>query len=214
MRTNGEYIAEINSRSTYEGDFLADIREKARAEGIPVMLPATSQFLSTIVKLNCPKNILEIGTAVGYSGSLMLKHSHKQSRLTTIEMCDESIAKARKNFKAQNFENRVRIFQGDASEIIPLMSGKFDFIFLDGPKSRYYEYYPYLKNMLVKGGVLVSDNVLFRDLISGEKKAHKRMNTIVFHMREFLDKLTKDDDFQTSVYDVGDGMAISIKVKG
>ena len=213
MKTE-EYIEKLNEISPFEGEFLRKIREEARADGIPVMLRETSQFLTMLIKAKSPKNFLEVGTAVGYSGSIMLKYGDKESRLTTLEIEEDSIARAKKNFKALNFEHRVRIFNGDASEIIPVMSGKFDFIFLDGPKSKYYEYYPYLKKMLVKGGVLVADNVLFRNLVSGAIKPHHRVNTIVKNMREFLDNLVADEDFLTTIYNIGDGLSVSIKIKG
>ncbi len=213
MKTE-DYIVKLNKISPFEGEFLERIREEARADGIPVMLRETSQFLAMLIKAKAPKNFLEIGTAVGYSGSIMLKFGDSESKLTTLEIEEDSIARAKDNFKSQNYEYRVRIFSGDASEIIPVMSGKFDFIFLDGPKSKYYEYYPYLKKMLVSGGVLVADNVLFRDLISGAIKPHHRVQTIVNNMREFLDNLVADEDFLTTIYNIGDGLSVSIKIKG
>ena len=213
MKTE-DYIVKLNKISPFEGVFLERIREEARADGIPVMLRETSQFLAMLIKAKAPKNFLEIGTAVGYSGSIMLKFGDSESKLTTLEIEEDSIARAKDNFKSQNYEHRVRIFSGDASEIIPVMSGKFDFIFLDGPKSKYYEYYPYLKKMLVSGGILVADNVLFRDLISGAIKPHHRVQTIVNNMREFLDNLVADEDFLTTIYNIGDGLSVSIKIKG
>ncbi len=205
-----EYLSLLNGRCDFEGEFLKNQREKARARGVPVMLEDTARFLANIIELKKPKNILEIGMAVGYSGSLMLRHTVKECKLTTIEIDEVSLKTAKDNFKAQGLTERVRIFQGDAGEIIPLMSGKFDFIFVDGPKSKYIQYLPNIMNMLSPQGVIVSDNVLFRDLISGEVKAHKRMNTIVRFMREYLDEITTNDKLFTQVYDVGDGVAVSV----
>lgn len=208
-----DYLDSLNNKINFETGFLNRLRVEARAEGVPVMLRETSQLLTTLISMKKPKNILEIGTAVGYSGSIMLKYSDKKSRLTTIDLNESHLERAKKNFKSQNFYERVRIFTGDATEIIPVMSGKFDFIFVDGPKSRYDEFFPYLKKMLIPGGVLVCDNVLFRDMVSGKEKTPHRMNTIVSNMRQFLDDLSKDKDFITDILDIGDGVSISVKLK-
>lgn len=214
MKGNEEFLSALNEKCNFEGSFLSALRQNARSEGIPVMLKDTSQFIAMLVKSKAPKNILEIGTAVGYSGSILLKHSDKDSMLTTIEVDEESVAKAKKNFNSQNFLHRVRIFQGNASEIIPVMSGRFDFIFVDGPKAKYNEFFPYLKKMLVSNGMIVCDNVLFRNMVSGKSETPKRMMSIVNNMRDFLTDLTNDEDFLTAIYDIGDGVSVSIKVKG
>ncbi len=205
------FIEKLNIADNFEGEFLESLRISARDEGIPVMLPVSSKLLAAIVVLKKPEKILEIGTAVGYSGSIMLKNAAKNCILTTIEIEESSFLRAKNTFEKEGFSKKVNMHLGDAVEIIPMMSGKFDFILCDGPKSRYLEFYPYLKKMLVSGGVLFCDNVLFRDYISGEVKNPHRMQTIVNNMRDFLDVVTKDPDFTTSVISVGDGITISVK---
>ncbi|MEG2002743.1 MAG: O-methyltransferase [Clostridia bacterium] len=214
MKESEEFVSSLNSKCNFEGQFLKNLRENSRQDGIPVMLRDTSQFLAMLVKSKAPKNILEIGTAVGYSGSILLKYAGVDARLTTIEVDEESIEKAKKNFNSQNFYQRVRIFQGDSTEIIPVMSGKFDFIFVDGPKSQYNTYLPYLKKMLTSNGMMVCDNVLFRDMVAGKNEIPKRMVSMINNMRDFLNVLTADEDFLTSVYNIGDGVSVSIKIKG
>lgn len=213
MKESEEFVDTLNLKSNFEGQFLKTLRESSRQIGIPVMLRETSQFLAMLAKSKSPKNILEIGTAVGYSGSILLKYSDRESNLTTIEVDEESIEKAKKNFKAQNYFNRVRIFQGNSSEIIPVMSGKFDFIFVDGPKGQYNSYLPFLKKMLTQNGIIVCDNVLFHDLVAGKNDVPKRMGTLVSNMRDFLKTLTDDEDFLTQVFEIGDGVSVSIKLK-
>lgn len=211
MGTHEKYIESVNTADDFEGEYLQSLRVSAREEGIPVMLPETSKFLATMVTMTKPETILEIGTAVGYSGSIMLKNAKENARLTTIEIEESSANRAKDTFKREGFSERVTLHLGDAEEIIPMMSGKYDFILCDGPKSRYLEFYPYLKKMLRSGGVLFCDNVLFRDYISGEVKNPHRMQTIVNNMRDFLDVLSKDTDFTTTLIDVGDGVTLSVK---
>lgn len=211
MGAQKKYIESVNTADDFEGNHLQSLRMAAREEGIPVMLPETSKLLATVVSMKKPENILEIGTAVGYSGSIMLKNAKENARLTTIEIEESSANRAKETFKKEGFSDRVTLHLGDAEEIIPMMSGSYDFILCDGPKSRYLEFYPYLKKMLRSGGVIFCDNVLFRDYISGEVKNPHRMQTIVNNMRDFLDVLSKDTDFTTTLLDVGDGVTVSVK---
>ncbi len=208
---NQEYIENFIDNVSFQGDFLEEMRRKARERNIPVMLKDTAVMLSAMVRSIKPKKILEIGTAIGYSGSLMLFSAPADATLVTLEKMEESRAEALANFEKFGQIERVKCYLGDCTEIIPQMSGEFDFILLDGPKSKYLEMYPYLKDMLKTGGMLFSDNVLFRDLVSGEKKHTHRKNTIVRNMREFLDMVSKDEEMVSTLLDIGDGIMLSIK---
>ncbi|MFI3167938.1 MAG: O-methyltransferase [Bacillota bacterium] len=208
---NQEYIDNFINNVSFQGDFLEEMRKDARERNIPVMLKDTAVMLATQVRSIKPKKILEIGTAIGYSGSLMMFSAPPDATLVTLEKMEESREEAIANFTKFGQINRVKCYLGDCTEIIPQMSGEFDFILLDGPKSKYLEMYPYLKDMLKSGGMLFSDNVLFRDLISGEKKHTHRKNTIVRNMREFLDMVSKDKDMVSTLLDIGDGIMLSIK---
>ena len=211
---NTKFLDLLNEASDFEGKFLENLRISSREKGIPVMLKEGAKYLAMTVAQNSPKNILEIGTAVGYSGSLMLKYADSDAFLTTIEIDEKSVEVAKANFLEQGLLQKVRIFEGDAEDIVPLMSGTFDFVLIDGPKSRYLEFYPYVKKMLKVGGILFCDNVLFRDFVSGEKKNPHRMQTIVNNMRSFLEVIAKDEDFITNVLDIGDGICVSVKLRG
>ena len=113
-----------------------------------------------------------------------------------------------RNFEKHNYTNKVTCHFGDAGDIIRFLDGKFDFIFLDGPKARYYDYLPELLRLLAPGGVLFADNVLFRGLVECEKPPH-RDNTIVRNLRAFIDILTQDKSYTTSLIDAGDGILIA-----
>lgn len=210
--SNADFVAKLNAKNTnFENEYQKTLRESARSEGIPVMLAETSKLLATIISAKKPVNILEIGTAVGYSGSIMLSFAEKESRLTTIEIDEKNAIRAKETFEKLGFFERVTLHIGDAEEIVPLLSGSFDFILCDGPKSRYLEFYPYLKKLLKSGGVLFCDNVLFRDYVSGEVKNPHRMQTIVNNMRDFLKTLCADDEFIATVLEIGDGVSIATK---
>ena len=156
-----------------------------------------------------PKNILEIGTAVGLSGVAMLS-TLPTARLTTIELEEERYMEAKGNFEKFGFQNRVNAYLGDAGEILSMMDGEFDFVFLDGPKAQYEKYLFDLKRLMKKGAVLFADDVLLYGWVSGVEPTPKKRHSIVDKIRSYLENVTNDKDFITSVLDIGDGVALSV----
>ena len=113
-------------------------------------------------------------------------------------------------FKKFGVEEHVTAHLGDAGEILPMMSGEYDFIFLDGPKAQYEKYLPDLKRLLKKGGTLFSDDVLLYGWVDGREPTPWKRHVIVDKLRSYLRTISSDKDFSTSVLDVGDGVAISV----
>lgn len=157
-----------------------------------------------------PKKILEIGTAVGVSAAAMLKVC-PNTRLTTIEIDEERYTEAKKNLAELGLSERVTCHLGDAGEILAMMDAKYDFVFLDGPKAQYPKYMSELKRMLNKGGVVFADDVLLFGWVSGQTATPEKHTVFVKKMRDYLKELTEDKDFTTSVIDVGNGVALSVK---
>ena len=164
------------------------------------------------VKEKQPKKILEIGVNRGLSGIAMLLNVSGAS-LTGIEIDEDKIAIAKGNYKDFGISNRTKIFCGDASEIIPVLTGEYDFIFLDGPKGHYYEYLPHLLSVLSVGGVLFADNVLFRGYVGDKVKTPHRFATTKHSMENFLKAVTSDENLKTEIIDIEDGLSITEKLK-
>ena len=188
---------------------LSKKRADALSRGIPVADDETLQFLLVTLRMAKPLKILEIGTAVGLSGVAMLQ-ACKNATLTTMELEEERYLEAKENFKAFGVENRVSAYLGDAGEILAMMDGQYDFVFLDGPKAQYEKYLFDIKRLLRRGGTLFSDDVLLYGWVSGEEPAPQKRHSIVEKIRAYLDTLTNDKDFITSVLNVGDGVALSV----
>ncbi len=188
-------------------------RAQAKAAGIPVADDLTLQYLLVLLRAAQPKKILEIGTAVGLSGSAALL-ALPNARLTTIEIEEDSYLRAKENFAFFGVENRVNAYLGDAGEIIAAMpremNGTFDFIFLDGPKAQYLKYLPDLKRLLRKGGALFSDDVLLYGWVDGEAPHKRRM--LIEKLREYLSAICADEELTTSILNIGDGVAVSVKL--
>ncbi len=188
------------------------LREQAKENGEPVLRNESFNILLKNVKKYKPKKILEIGVNLGYSGIAMLLSSG-ESILTGIEIDEEKIVKAKENYKIFGVDSRAKIFQGDASEIIPVLTGSYDFIFLDGPKGHYYEYLPHLLSVLNVNGVLFADNVLFRGYVGDKVKTPHRFATTKHSMENFLNSITTNKDLQTEIIDIEDGLSITKKIR-
>ena len=188
---------------------LAARRAEALARGIPVADEETLNFLLLTLEMYKPERILEIGTAVGLSGVAMLQ-TLPNAKLTTIELEEERYEEAKQNFADFGVETRVNAYLGDAGEILAMMDGQFDFVFLDGPKAQYEKYLFDLKRLMQKGAVLFSDDVLLYGWVSGVEPTPQKRRSIVEKIRSYLQTLTADEDFRTSVLDVGDGVALSV----
>lgn len=184
-------------------------RADALARGIPVADDETLHFLLVTLTAVKPLRILEIGTAVGLSSVAML-YACKNARLTTIELEEERYLEAKKNFEKFGVAERVTAHLGDAGEILSMMDGQFDFVFLDGPKAQYEKYLFDLKRLMKKGATLFADDVLLYGWVSGEEPTPQKRHSIVDKIRSYLHTVTSDEDFITSVLDVGDGVALSV----
>ncbi|MBR1974558.1 MAG: O-methyltransferase [Clostridia bacterium] len=184
-------------------------RKAALDRGIPVADDETLQFLLVTLEAVKPVRILEIGTAVGLSSVAML-YACENARLTTIELEEDRYLEAKQNFADFGVSERVNAHLGDAGEILAMMDGEFDFVFLDGPKAQYEKYLFDLKRLMKKGAVLFADDVLLYGWVSGEEPTPQKRHSIVDKIRSYLETVTADKDFITSVLNVGDGVALSV----
>ena len=192
---------------------LQELEKFARERYIPVMLDDTKELLFATVKDRQPRRILEIGTAIGYSGIVMLSAS-PSATLNTIELDEHTAELARANFAQFGLSSRVNVFVGDARQIVPQLTGSYDFIFLDGPKGQYEVFFPFLTDLLEVGGTLVCDNVLYKGLVEHvpDNKRHKHI-TVARNMRAFLDDVTTNERYSTTLHRIGDGVTVSVKLK-
>ena len=188
---------------------IATLRADALSRGIPVADDETLNYLLVTLKALRPRRILEIGTAVGLSAAAML-YACPEATVTTMELDEDRYLEAKQNFKKLGVESRVNSYLGDAFEILTMMDGEFDFVFLDGPKAQYEKYLYDIKRLLKKGGVLFSDDVLLYGWVSGEEETPQKRRSIVEKIRSYLQVITADTDFHTSVINIGDGVALSV----
>ncbi|MBQ9790786.1 MAG: O-methyltransferase [Clostridia bacterium] len=191
-------------------------KDFAVRRGVPIIRDSSHELLRELVKKHNPKHILEIGTAVGYSGITMLENC--SADLVTVEKLEECATEAVHNFKEAGFENRVDVHLDDCSNFVTelLMDEnnleKFDFVFLDGPKAQYLNLLPSLQALLAPNGILVADNVLFRGYVENPKIAPKRFRTIWQRLRRFIEYVFTSGDFvDAELYRIEDGVLVARK---
>ena len=195
-----EFLSRLNPE-------LLKLRESAKQGRDPTCADETLEYILTLCEERNPKRILEIGCAEGLTSCAML--SVTNATLTAIELDAGRAATARKHFSEFGFSDRVTFHEGSAGEILPMLEGAYDLIFLDGPKVQYKRYLPDCKRLLKSGGVLFSDDVLLFGWVRGEPPKKRRM--LVEHIREYLQTLEADPEFETEILELGEGLAVSTK---
>lgn len=194
-------------------DWLAGLERRAAADGIPIVRKQTQSLLRMLLVLKKPERILEIGTAVGFSALFMSEYAPAGCRITTIEKYEKRIPAARENFRQAGRDDRIVLVEGDAGEILPELTGGYDFIFMDGAKGQYIHFLPDVLRLLNAGGILVSDNVLHGgDILESRFAVTRRDRTIHARMRAYLYELKHNRELETVILTAGDGTAVSVKI--
>ncbi len=207
-------VSYIHSLEREDSPVCMEIAREARAAGIPVVRKETASLLKTLVALKRPKQILEVGTAVGYSALLMCQVMPSDCTITTIEKYEKRIPEARRNFARAGESDRIRLIEGDAAEVLSGLDGPYDFIFMDAAKGQYVHFLPLALKLLPPGGLLVSDNVLQDgDVIESRYAVTRRNRTIHTRMREYLYRLKHMEELETAIVPIGDGVTISTRVR-
>lgn len=194
---------------------LRKIEKEAIAEYVPIIKKPTQSLLRFLLQMKKPLQILEVGTAVGFSSGYMSYYTDENCKITTIEKVPKRIAKAKENYKTLVTANKIQLLEGDAAEVLHHLVAeekKYDFIFMDAAKGQYLNFLPDILELLKIDGTLLSDNVLQDGDVAESRYAITRRNrTIHYRMREYLYTLTHSEQFETIVLPIGDGVTISIK---
>lgn len=179
----------------------------AKENNIPIMQKDGILYLTKYIKDNNIKNILEIGSAIGYS-AIMMANVNKNIHITTIEKDKERYNQAVENIKKYNPYNQINIIYGDAVDIN--ITDKYDLIFIDAAKGKNILFFEKFKNNLTKDGTIITDNLSFHGLVEDESKIKtKNQKGIVNKIKNFIEFLDTNQEFITTYVPVGDKIAIS-----
>ena len=211
MITNLKVLEYLDIISPVNSQTVEEIRSVAKKNYIPIIKRDTENLLKFVLKMQNPKSILEIGCAVGYSAIIMLENS--DADIVTVEKMPERVEEAKKNIKYANLEDRAKIIEGDAGEILERLvneNKKFDLIFMDAAKAQYINWLPTVKALLKDNGMIFSDNCLQEgDLLESSFAIRKRDKTIHKRMRDYIYLLLHDEDLESWIFSIGDGVLLS-----
>ncbi len=215
MIVNERITAYINSLEQPGSAVSEQIKKEALADRVPIIRSETASLLKFFVSFAKPMQILEVGTAVGYSAIIMSEAMPEGAAITTIEKYEPRIPVARENFRRAGKEQAITLLEGDAMEWLSRLSGPYDLIFMDAAKGQYIHFFPEIMRLLGDGGLLISDNIFQDgDIMESRFAVTRRNRTIHSRMREYLYTLKHTEGLVTSLIPIGDGVAVSTKKKG
>ena len=192
---------------------LFKIKQKALEEHIPIIMDDTLEVIAKILMEKKPEKILEIGTAVGYSAICFSEYLKENGRIDTIERDEQREAEARENIKKVGVEDKIKLYEGDAVKILPTLNEKYDVVFIDAAKGKYPFFLEQALRMLKDDGIILADNILYKGYVMSDYNKHKQ-RTAVTHLRQYIKEITENPELETQILEVGDGLAISKKIKG
>lgn len=203
----------IMSLSSYEDEDMMRLKKYAVENNVPIIRDETRDFLRLIINIKNIENILEIGTAIAYS-TLVMHKANAKANIFTIENYNKRIRDAKNNIAKYFNEDKITLIEEDAGVYLKECTKNefFDLVFLDAAKGQYINWLSDIKRVMKKGGILIADNI-FKDgeILESKFLIKKRDRTIHKRMRDFLYQIKHDENFITYIYNLGDGVSISIK---
>mgnify|MGYP001851958333 FL=1 len=187
---------------------LDKIKNRALEEHIPIIMDDTLQTIRKYLENKKVDRFLEIGTAVGYSAICFTEFLSDNGRIDTIERDKERVKEAKINIKNMNLENTIRIYEGDALEILPELNEKYDVIFIDAAKGKYPFFLNQSLRLINQDGIIFADNILYKGYVMSDYNKHKQ-RTAVRNLREYIKEVSENPNLKTEILEVGDGLAVS-----
>ena len=190
-------------------DLLQEMEAYARRHAVPIINEHGREVFCRVLREARPHRVLEIGTAIGYSALLTAAGGAPDVEITTLEQDTDRVQTAAGYIARSPYAGRIHIGQGDAGKLLADLPAGFDFVFIDAAKGQYPDYWRKIQPLLSSAAVVVADNVLFRGYVRSQEKPPRRYKTIVKRLREYLELVQTTPGFVTSVYENGDGLAVS-----
>lgn len=187
---------------------LEKIKQKALEDQIPIIMDDTLAVMEKYLLEIKPEKILEIGTAIGYSAMCFTKFLAEKGCIDTIEREEERVKEAKENIKKVGVGDKIRIYEGDAVEILPTLHEKYDAVFIDAAKGKYPFFLKESLRMIKPNGIIFADNILYKGYVMSDYNKHKQ-RTAVRNLREYLKEVSENPNLETEILEVGDGLAVS-----
>lgn len=208
---------QVENKELYQAELLniklneyqKQMREYALNNHVPIMQDEGIAFLIMLLEIKKPQRILEIGTAIGYSSSVMAFNSN--AHIDTIERDPKMIALCKENHQKLGISDRVSLIEGDALFVFnDLKENKYDFIFIDAAKAQYIKFFEMYGTLLSDNGIILSDNLYFHDLLFTDIN-NRDLRQLVKKVKKYNDFLMNHPHFKTHIFKIGDGVGVSTK---
>ena len=186
------------------------IKQYAEDNNVPIMLQEGIDFLTTYILKNHVKNILEIGTAIGYS-AIMMALVDSDVKVTTIERDEVRYLEALKNVKSLGLEDRITLIYNDAFNV--KLEETFDLIFIDAAKAQSIKFFEMFERNLNRNGAIITDNLKFHGYVdqNEDEIKSKNLKALIRKIKDYINYLKNNEKYKTEFYDVGDGISVSVK---
>lgn len=183
------------------------LEEYAKENNIPIMERDGIEFMLKYIQENDIQNILEIGTAIGYS-AIRMALLNPNIHVTTIERDEKRYLEAIKNIKDFHLENQITVIFDDAFDVT--LNQQYDLIFIDAAKSQYIKFFEKFQKNLKEHGVIISDNLDFHGLVNSSQEGLSRnVRGLVRKLKSYISYLEENQSYETTFYKIGDGISIS-----
>lgn len=209
MEANQQYLLDKHRKTDNK---IETLREYAEQNAVPIVDRLSLEMIKQLIRIHRAKNILEIGTAIGYS-SMQFASVSNDIHITTIERDEEMITQAKSNFETYGYSSQIRLIEGNALEQYNEVSDKqYDIIFIDAAKAQSKKFFEYYTPLLRNGGLVITDNVLYHGFVSNIDIVRSRnVKQMVKKVQKFNDWLISLENYSTNFINMDDGLAISIK---
>jgi len=192
-------------------ELILEMEDYASQHNVPIIEKESIAFIMKYIKANKIKNILEIGSAIGYS-SILMASVDPAITVTTIERDNTRYMECLKNVKKCNFEHKINVVFQDALEVNLSNDVKYDMIFIDAAKAQYTKFFEKFKYFLKEQGTIITDNLKFHGYTGKSKEIEsKNLRGLVGKIENYIEFLKENKEFETNFYDVGDGIAVSVR---
>lgn len=190
---------------------IKEMEDYAKANNVPILDWKAAEFLEQLVLMLRPKRVLEIGTAIAYSSIRIARKLKKKAVLDTIEKSLDNISIASKFIQKAKLESKINLIEGNALDILPSLTKKYDLIFLDADKQDYEKLFYYSLVLLKKHGVIFIDNLLWHGYAASKvvPDAYKNSTQII---REFNKLFLNHNSLQSTILPIGDGIGLGVKL--
>ena len=189
-------------------EYLKEIEKYGRDNKIPILLDESLEYIENILKEKKPRRVLEIGTAIGFSALCFSKYLAEDGRIDTIEIESLRVEQAEANIEKVGVQDKIRVLEGDALDILPYLQEKYDIVFIDAAKGKYNEFFEHALRLTDKDSIIIADNVLYKGYVLSDYNKHKQ-RTAVNKLRRFIDMVLNHPNLDAKLVEIGDGLIIA-----